>query len=367
MDERITARHDGAGTSVISVVGPTASGKSELAVALVRLLENRGEQAEIVNADAYQMYRGMDVGTAKPTARQQAAAVHHLIDVIDPEEPMSVARYQSMARSCIASLRRRGVRPVLVGGSGLYARAALDDIRFPGTDPRVRGELERRARREGATALFAELNARDPKAATRMDPRNVRRTIRALEVIEITGRPYSATLPRYQYVMPAVQIGLDLPREELDRRIDLRTRAMREAGLVDEVRRLRPRLGPTAARALGYQQIIDYLDGRASLDEAFALIARATRRLARKQMGWFGRDPRIHWIDALAPDAPDRALAIVLQADAGPWDRAGKDKDGDRGGDGSGAGVSGDDDAACGRCTRHHLGDVTSEPAGSGL
>ena len=323
---------------VVSIVGPTASGKTEFGVTLVRALGERGERAQIVNADAYQMYRGMDVGTAKASAAQRAAVTHHLIDVIGPDETMTVARYQTLARACIRSLRSQGIRPVLVGGSGLYARAAIDDMRFPGTDPALRSRLRRRAKEEGTRALFAELARRDPVAAARMDARNVRRTIRALEVIELTGRPYSASLPHYRYVLPAVQIGLDMPRAELDRRIDARTAQMRRAGFVDEVRRLRPHLGPTASRALGYRQIIDALDGRIGEDEAFALIAQRTKRLARKQMGWFGRDPRIHWVAALAPDALSRALAVVAAADAGA-DRQ---------------------DAGDAR-SRHHLGDVARQ------
>ncbi|MCI1219366.1 MAG: tRNA (adenosine(37)-N6)-dimethylallyltransferase MiaA [Bifidobacterium sp.] len=310
--------------SVVSIIGPTASGKTGLAIALAQLLNaptsrSCGDGAEIINADAYQMYRGMDIGTAKATAQERQAVPHHLIDVIEPEDCMSVARFQKLARTCITRLQERGVRPILVGGSGLYARAAIDDIAFPATDPGVRARLEKRAETEGAGVLYAELQAKDPQAAVRMDPHNPRRTIRALEVIEITGKPYSASLPQYRYVMPAVQIGLDLRREVLDQRIDKRTQAMRQAGFVEEVRRLRPRLGATASRALGYEQIVEALDGDISEDEAFAQITQRTKRLARKQMGWFGRDPRIHWLDALDPQLVDRTLEIVRQADAGAY------------------------------------------------
>ena len=276
---------------VVSIVGPTASGKTGLGIAIARRLAEAGERAEIVNADAYQMYRGMDIGTAKPTAEEQAAVPHHLIDIIDPEDTMSVARFQQLARETIADLQSRGIRPILVGGSGLYARAAIDDITFPGTDPDVRTRLEEREKTEGAGALFDELRAKDPEAAARMDPRNPRRTIRALEVIELTGKPYSASLPRYRYVIPSVQIGLDLDRPDLDHRIDLRTKQMYDDGFIEEVERLRPHLGATAVRALGYQQIIDLLDGIWDVNDAFADIAQKTKRLARKQMGWFGRDP----------------------------------------------------------------------------
>ena len=172
----------------------------------------------------------------------------------------------------------------------------------------------------GPGALFDELRAKDPQAASRMDPHNPRRTIRALEVIEVTGRPYSASLPRYRYVIASVQIGLDLPREELDQRIDIRTKQMLEGGFIEEVERIRPHLGATAGRALGYQQVIDYLDGLCDLDDTFRDIAQKTKRLARKQMGWFGRDPRIHWLHALNPRLVDNAMAVIDHADAGDYD-----------------------------------------------
>lgn len=327
---------------VISIVGPTASGKTSLGIALAKKLAERGIRAEIINADAYQMYRYMDIGTAKASAQEQAEVPHHLLDIIDPEETMTVARFQTLARKCIGELQSRGVRPILVGGSGLYARAAVDDITFPGTDESIRAALEERERKEGAGALFDELKQKDPVAAANMDARNPRRTIRALEVIELTGKPYSATLPKYKYVIDCVQIGLDLRREDLDKRVDLRTQIMREQGFVDEVRAIRGRLGVTAARALGYQQIMDYLDGEWSEDEAFADIAQKTRRLARKQMGWFGRDARIHWLDALRPDLAEAALAIVDAADAGEFDCDNSD----------------DTERAAEHTTQHHLGDA---------
>lgn len=327
----------GRAARVVSIVGPTASGKTGLGIAIARRLAERGERAEIVNADAYQMYRGMDIGTAKPTAEEQAAVPHHLIDIIEPDDTMTVARFQQLARRTIAELQSRGIRPILVGGSGLYARAAIDDISFPGTDPKIRERLERRELEEGAGALFEELRAKDPQAAARMDPRNPRRTIRALEVIELTGRPYSATLPRYRYVVASVQIGLDLDRADLDRRIDIRTAQMREAGFLDEARRLRPHMGLTASRALGYQQMFDLLDGLWDERDAWADVAQKTKRLARKQMGWFGRDPRIHWLQALNPALVDNAMAIIDHADAGDYDAI---------------------DAQADAYTQHHLGDI---------
>ncbi|WP_018143598.1 tRNA (adenosine(37)-N6)-dimethylallyltransferase MiaA [Alloscardovia criceti] len=306
---------------VVSIIGPTASGKTALAIALARALADcTGVPCEIVNADAYQMYRGMDIGTAKASPEEQAQIKHHLIDIIDASEEMSVAKFQSLARQTIHELQSRGVRPILVGGSGLYARAAIDDISFPGTDKNIREKIEKRGEDIGGEALFAELQAQDPVAAAHMDARNIRRTIRALEVIELTGKPFSATLPRYRYVIPTVQIGLDLSREVLDNKIEERTQKMRDMGFEKEVQQLRGRLSLTAARALGYPQIRAALDGDMSMDEAYADIAQKTKRLARKQMGWFGRDPRVHWINATDEHLLEEATRIVLTADEGAFD-----------------------------------------------
>lgn len=307
---------------VVSIVGPTASGKTGLGIVLAQALGKAGERAEIINADAYQMYRYMDIGTAKASAQEQRAVPHHLLDIIDPSETMSVAWFQQLARDCMSTLYSQQIRPILVGGSGLYARAAVDAISFPPTDPQVRARLEQHAQEVGAGVLFQELERKDPQAAQHMDARNMRRVVRALEVIEITGEPFSAHLPQYRYDVPCVQIGLDIPRALLDQLVDKRTRAMREAGLVDEVRRVRDRLGQTASRTLGYSEIISYLDGQISQDEAFDLIAQHTKRLARKQMGWFGRDSRIHWLNATSETLVEDALDIIRRADAGEFDAA---------------------------------------------
>lgn len=309
---------------VISIVGPTASGKTSLGIKLAQALNQRGEKAEIINADAYQMYRRMDIGTAKASAAERAVVPHHLIDIIDPNDTMSAARFQKLARDCISDLQSRNIRPILVGGSGLYARAAVDDISFQGTDTRVRSALEQRVEEVGPGILFDELKEKDPQAALTMDPRNVRRTIRALEVIEITGRPYSASLPKYEYVIPTVQIGLDLDRETLDERVDMRTQQMRDGGLVSEVHSLEGEMSVTAARALGYEQVLGFLHGQMSEEEAFALIAQKTKRLARKQMGWFGRDPRIHWLNALSDSLLEEVLDIVTRADNGEFESSGE-------------------------------------------
>lgn len=291
---------------VVAVVGPTAVGKSHLALDLAEELD-----AEIVNADAFSRYREMDVGTAKVPVAERRGIVHHQIDVLDVEQDSTVAEYQTSARADLADIARRGRRAVVVGGSGLYVRALLDDVRFPGTDPRVRAALEERAAQEGTAALFAELARRDPVAAARIEPRNTRRVVRALEVIELTGEPFSATMPQERYAVPAVQIGLNMPREELDARIAVRTATMFEAGLVEEVARLAPRLGRTAARAVGYAEVLAHLRGETSRAEALEAVTASTRRLVRRQQSWFRRDSRITWLDARAPDLRAQALALL--------------------------------------------------------
>ncbi|MEV7973075.1 tRNA (adenosine(37)-N6)-dimethylallyltransferase MiaA [Cellulomonas sp. NPDC089187] len=299
---------------IVAVVGPTATGKSDLALALAEHLSG-----EVVNADALQFYRGMDIGTAKLSVAERRGIVHHQLDVLDPDQDASVAAYQETARADIAAIEARGHRPIVVGGSGLYLRALLDRIEFPGTDPEVRAALEERAEREGTRALYTELLAADPAAASSIGPRNTRRIVRALEVIALTGRPYSANLPGHDYHRPAVQIGLDCDRAELDRRIALRVDRMWAAGLVEEVRGLLDGggIGRTASRAVGYAEVLAALRGEITEQEARAQVQAGTRRLARKQMGWFGRDPRVHWLDALDPALVDRALALVAAADAG--------------------------------------------------
>lgn len=301
---------------VISVVGPTASGKSSLAVSLAKKLIERGEKCEIINADAYQMYKDMNIGTAKTTEEEQGGIKHHLLDIFEPNESVSAAQFQKIARATIFELQKNNIRPILVGGSGLYARAAIDDIKFPATDPKIREKIEKLAEQIGAEALFDMLRQKDPAAAEKMDERNVRRTVRALEVIEITGKSFSSTLPQYKYLIPTVQIGLDVSREQLDENVAKRTRKMIESGLVDEVKNVRTRMCRTSERALGYMQIIDYLDGKCTLEQAETEITQRTRRLARKQMCWFGRDPRICWLDSTDKNLVEKALGIVDQADA---------------------------------------------------
>lgn len=298
---------------VVAVVGPTATGKSDLGIALALALGG-----EVVNTDAMQLYRGMDIGTAKVPVDERQGVPHHLLDVLEPSQDASVADYQRWARATLDELAGRRRRAVAVGGSGLYVRALLDHLEFPGTDPALRAALEARGETEGSRALHDELRRLDPSAADAIGPRNARRIVRALEVIGVTGRPYSAALPDHVDEVPSVRIGLDCDRPTLDARVAARVRRMWDEGLVDEVDRLvSGGLGRTAARAVGYAQVIAMRAGSLTEQEAFESTVAATRRLARKQMGWFGRDPRVHWLDAQAPDLVDQALDVVARADAG--------------------------------------------------
>ncbi len=314
---RVKTEHDPAGPGVVvAVVGPTATGKSDLALDLAERLSVPGAPAEIVNADAYQLYRGMDVGTAKVPVAERRGVRHHLLDVLDPAEDASVARYQSEARRVLDEIAARGARAVVVGGSGLYVRALLDDMRFPGTDPAVRAALEARAEEQGPRALHDELLRRDPAAAASIGPANTRRLVRALEVMELTGEPFTANLPRQVYVRPTVQIGLDCDRAVLDARVAGRVERMWEQGLVAEVRRVEAHgMGRTARRAVGYAEVLAALHGETTEEAAREAVTANTRRLARKQMGWFGRDPRVGWLDAQSPTRVEDALALVAAAD----------------------------------------------------
>jgi len=295
--------------NVLAVVGPTASGKSDLAVELALRLNG-----EVINADSMQLYRGMDIGTAKLTAEQMRGVPHHLLDVWEVTKTASVAEYQRLSAQVIAEVQGRGRLPILVGGSGLYVRAALDEMNFPGTDPAVRARLEKELAAVGPGVLHQRLRERDPQAAAAILPSNGRRIVRALEVIEISGRPFTATLPEYRYRYDAVQIGLTVPRPELDERIARRVEHMWRAGLVEEVRALERaglRDGLTAGRALGYAQVLRFLAGEWTEERAKQETIRATRRFARRQESWFRRDPRVHWIPYDAPDLVERALAAA--------------------------------------------------------
>jgi tRNA dimethylallyltransferase len=294
---------------VVAVVGPTASGKSALGVDVALRLGG-----EVVNADAFQLYRGMDVGTAKPTAQERGGLPHHLLDVLDIGEEASVAVYQQHAAAVLADIAARGARAVLVGGSGLYVRAVLDGLQVPPTDPAVRARLEDELATLGAPALHARLAARDPAAAAAILTSNGRRVVRALEVNEITGAPFRASLPDGVYAAPAVQVGLHVPREVLDGRIAVRVDRMWRSGFVQEVRALERRGlrdSRTAGRALGYAQILRMLAGEITEEEAKAETVAATRRFARRQESWFRRDPRVTWLPFDAPDLSERVLALA--------------------------------------------------------
>jgi len=301
---------------VIAIVGATAAGKSELALDLAQRLGG-----EVVNTDAMQLYRGMDIGTAKLPPGDRRGIAHHLLDVLDVSEPATVAEFQQLARSVIDDCLQRGVTPVLVGGSALYTRAVLDEFSFPGTDPDVRAKWERELVSMGAQRLHAVLADRDPAAAEQILPSNARRIVRALEVIEITGQPFTAALPAHTYHYPgACQVGVDIDRATLDERIELRVDAMWEAGLVDEVRRLVGRglrEGRTANRALGYRQVLAFLAGSISEDEAREQTITGTRRFARRQDSWFRKDPRVTWVRWDDPARVDLALAAVSSARRG--------------------------------------------------
>jgi tRNA dimethylallyltransferase len=294
----------------VAVIGPTATGKSELAIKLALQLGG-----EVVNADAMQLYRGMDIGTAKLPPAKRCGVRHHLLDVLDVTQTASVAAYQRDARAVVEELLAAGRVPVLTGGSGLYVRAVLDDLDFPGTEPDLRAQLEADLAEQGALALHERLHQLDPVAAGRIPPSNARRLVRALEVIRLTGHPFSASLPqpgpaRYR----AIILGLDTDPAVLDARVDARVDRMFAEGLVAEVRNLLAcglREGRTASRALGYQQIIAALDTGMDPAHAAGPIAQATRRFIRRQRSWFRRDDRIRWLDSQHPDLLKTALALV--------------------------------------------------------
>jgi tRNA dimethylallyltransferase len=298
-------------TRLVAVVGPTATGKSDLGVALAAALDG-----EVVNADAMQLYRGMDVGTAKLTPRERAGVPHHLLDVLEVTDTAAVAAYQRQAREIVERLIAAGRTPVLVGGSGLYVQAVVDDLEFPGTDPALRAELEAELAERGPAALHARLAAVDPAAAEAVLPSNGRRIVRALEVVTLTGRPFRARLPtagapRYD----AVLLGVDRATADLDLRVARRVARMFAAGLVEETRGLLARglrEGRTASRALGYQQVVAALDGDGNLSAAAAETVVATRRFVRRQRSWFRRDRRIHWLDGAGPDLLAAALRHVI-------------------------------------------------------
>ena len=295
---------------VVAVVGATAAGKSGLALDLAERLGG-----EVVNTDSMQLYRGMDIGTAKLPVAERRGVPHHLLDVLEVTEPATVAEFQGWARAVIDDCRGRGVVPVLVGGSALYTRAVLDRFEFPGTDPVVRARLEDELEQVGPERLHDRLAQVDPAAAAQVLPSNGRRVVRALEVVEITGRSFTASLPEQAYHHDrTVQVGVDIARDLLVERIDRRADQMWADGLVAEVEGLVPRglrEGRTAHRALGYQQVLAMLDGALSESEARERTASGTRRFARRQDSWFRMDPRVTWVAHDDPDRVGQAVAAV--------------------------------------------------------
>lgn len=292
----------------VAIIGQTATGKSAIAIELARVVGG-----EIINADASQLYTGMDIGTAKTPPEERREVVHHQLDVLHVTQAASVAAYQRAARADLEDVVSRGRVPIVVGGSGLYIKALLDPLHFPGTDAAVRADLTARAEHVGPAALHDELARVDPVAARRIAVGNTRRVIRALEVIALTGGPFSATLPVAEYVRPAVQIGIRCAPEPLDRAIERRVHRMMRQGLLDEVNELQSRglrAGPTASKALGYRHLLAHLDGTLELGESVTQIISATQALARRQLKWFRRDTRIRWV-AATDTAPDLAAELA--------------------------------------------------------
>lgn len=300
--------------SSLVVLGPTGSGKSDVAMAFAV----RHPGTEIVAVDAMQVYRGMDIGTAKPTGADRSSVPHHGLDLADPWEEFTVADFASAAVAALVDIEGRAGRALLVAGTGLYLRSITDPMEIPGRWPEVRALLERRAEQEGCAVLHAELAAVDPAAAARMEPGNARRVVRALEVVLGSGRPFSSFGPgltTYPQV-PFVQVGLRWPRTVLAQRIAARVHRMVAAGLVAEVEGLLSApggLSRTARQALGYKELIDHLEGRCGLDEALDTVIRRTRQFAVRQERWFRRDPRIRWVD-IEHDPVAETLPIIEAA-----------------------------------------------------
>ena len=303
--------------ALIAVVGPTGTGKSDLGIAIAQRLASEGQPAEIINIDSMQFYRGMDIGTAKLPLSERGGVTHHLLDYLDITDESTAAHYQDLARPLIEELQGRGVVPILVGGSMLYIAAVLNDFEFPGTDPVLRAKLEAELIEVGPIEMHRRLAALDPVAASRIIPQNGRRSVRAIEIITMTGKPFAAALPEVPVEwQPSLQIGLNGPREELVERLAQRVELMWQKGLVTEVEALIPRglrNATTAKRAIGYAQALAQLDGQLTEEEAIADTVRLTQKYARRQMSWFRRDSRIQWLDYRSDDLEAQALSLVRQ------------------------------------------------------
>lgn len=293
---------------VIAIVGPTAVGKTSLSLEIAEKLS-----AEIINADAMQIYKGMDIGTAKLALSERRGITHHQIDVLDPEEEASVSAYQKQTREIINDLLNKKVQPMLVGGSGLYVNSVLEDLEFPGTNLEIRAKYEEILEDQGVEVLYAMLERIDKEAAQNILPNNARKIVRALEVNELTGNNFNAKLPEPSPVFSDVRIALDMPRDLLDARIAERVHQMFKDGFVEEVKSLEPKLrkGKTALRALGYSQVLSLLNGEITEQEAITLTINATKKFARRQLSWFRRDSLIHWLDATSPQLLDQSLRLI--------------------------------------------------------
>ncbi len=294
---------------IVSIVGPTASGKTALSIAIAKKIN-----AEIVNLDAYQIYKKMDIGTAKPSLIEREGIRHHLIDVVDIDHEGNVSEFQNWARLAIASLNERDIPVVCVGGSGLYVKAVFDDLKFPKTNLEVRQKYEELLENIGAIELHKLLQEKDPIAAQHIIPANARRVVRALEVIELTGEPFMAQLPQQKPVIDAIRIGLDLERDTLQARIENRTVQMFADGWAQEVQKLETEglfQTPTASRALGYAEVSKLNNGELSYELALEQVINATNRFSKRQMQWFKRDEYIHWFHALEPDLLDKVLKLI--------------------------------------------------------
>ena len=293
---------------VIALVGPTAVGKTALSLDLALELS-----AEIINADAMQIYKGMDIGTAKLPLSQRRGVIHHQIDVLDPTAEANVSQYQKQTREIIRELLNRKVQPILVGGSGLYVNSVLEDLEFPGTSLELRAKYEELLEEKGVEHLFKMLEEIDPLAAENILPNNARKIVRALEVNELTGKRFNAKLPEPSPIFPDVRIALDMPRDLLDKRITERVHQMFADGFIDEVQKIEESLtkGKTALRALGYSQVLSYLAGEIQKEEAITLTINATKKFARRQLSWFRRDPLIHWLDATSSDLFEQSMKLI--------------------------------------------------------
>ncbi|MFM1994669.1 MAG: hypothetical protein RLZZ610_186 [Actinomycetota bacterium] len=304
-------------SKLIAVVGATGTGKSELAIELAEAFARSGKKAEVVNADAMQLYRGMDIGTAKLSLSERRGIPHHLIDVLEITQGSTAAEYQKLARAKILELQSSGVVPILVGGSMLYVAACLNNFEFPERDKELRAKLEQELTDNGPLHMHKKLAELDPIAASRIIPENGRRIVRALEIVMITGEPFAAALPdEIESWQPVLEFGLRMDREMLLPRLEQRVLKMWERGLVDEVEQLIDvglRDSKTASVAIGYAQALGQLDGELTKQEAIASTVQLTQRYARRQVSWFKRDTRINWLEALDADLVHKALELVAK------------------------------------------------------